>query len=68
MVFINNQSRINFHLVMNFLSHNHEVLNGYWCQEHKWLLFSSFVILMTSLDHSLVHVLNKQEKISNVYV
>jgi hypothetical protein len=28
--------------------------------------FHLFFVLMTSLDHSLVHVLNKQEKISNV--
>jgi hypothetical protein len=32
----------------------------------KTQMITPFVILMTSLDHSLVHVLNKQEKISNV--
>ncbi len=33
-----------------------------WCQEHKWKIFSPSIILMINLDHSLVHVLYKQEK------
>jgi hypothetical protein len=50
--------------LMSFIdnwSHDCEILKGHWCQEHKWKLILSFVIFMTSLDHSFVHVLDKQE-------
>jgi len=54
---------INFDLIMNFWNQDCGAPKGHWCEEHKWQLFSHFVVLMTSLDHSLVHVRNKQEKI-----
>jgi hypothetical protein len=54
---------MNFDLVMNFWNQDHEAPEGHWCQKHKWQLFSSFVALMISLEHSFVHVLNKKEKI-----
>jgi hypothetical protein len=55
------------HCIFFTLNQDCEVLKGHGnVKNTNEKLFSPSIILMNNLDHSLVHVLYKQEKISNI--